>query len=87
MLTKEELEAKYGSDWELETLDRVMNLREPEAEKLWDAIEELIKTREGIRAADDFEWVNHPRKLTEAEECTLIETIDRLMALLERLER
>lgn len=86
MLTKEDLEERYGSDWELETLDRVMVLGNPEAEKLWDIIEDLINTRDGIRAENDFDWFKSPRELSHDEERTLIKTIDRLMILLDRLE-
>ena len=85
MLTKEDLEKKYGSDWELETLDRLLGLDtpDPHGEKLWDTIERLLETRDGIRDQTDM-LVKQGRELTSAEEASLIETIDELMTLLDR---
>lgn len=85
--TEKELEKRYGSDWRLETMDRLLVVAPPDpvAEDLWDKIETLTGVRDGLRDETDM-LVEEGRDLTSAEAVSLAETVGNLIALLDRLE-
>ncbi len=88
MQSEDDLQKRYGSDWQLETLNRLLALDKPnsDADKLWEFIEHYTKIREGLRDQVGG-LVMRGRELTRADEKTYTKVVHKLLALLDRLER
>jgi hypothetical protein len=74
-------------DWWLETTYRVVELDNPKARDLYGAIWALNNIKEGTRDLDGTDWLEAPRDLTPTENQALVDGAEKLIALLNKLER
>jgi hypothetical protein len=74
-------------DWWLETIYRVVELDNPKAKDLYGAIWALNNVKEGTRNTNGTDWLKAPRDLTSTEYDALIDGAEKLIALLDKLER
>ena len=74
-------------DWWIETIYRVLELDDPKANDLYGAIWALNNIKEGTRDKKGIEWLKAPRDLTPTENHALIDGAEKLIALLDKLER
>ena len=74
-------------NWWLETIYRVLELDDPKANDLYGAIWALINIKEGTRDRNAIVWLEAPRDPTPPENQALIAGAEKLIALLNRLER
>ena len=74
-------------DWWLETVYRVVELDDPKASDLYGAIWAINNIKEGKRDTNGIDWLAAPRDLTPTENQALIDGAEKLIALLNRLER
>jgi hypothetical protein len=74
-------------DWWIETIYRVLELDDPKANDLYGAIWALNNIKEGTRDKKGIDWLEAPRDLTPTENNALIDGAEKLITLLNRLER
>ena len=74
-------------DWWLETTYRVVELDNPKAHDLYGAIWALNNIKEGTRDMNGIDWLEAPRDLTPTENQALNDGAEKLIALLNGLER
>ena len=74
-------------DWWLETIYRVVELDYPKTNDLYGAIWALNNIKEGTRDINGTDWLKAPRDLTPTENHALIDGAEKLIALLDKLER
>jgi len=76
-----------NEDWWLETVYRVVELDNPKAKDLYGAIWALNNIKEGTRKTNGTDWIEAPRDLTATENQALVDGAEKLIALLDKLER
>jgi len=76
-----------NEDWWLETVYRVVELDNPKAKDLYGAIWALNNIKEGTRKTNGTDWIEAPRDLTATENQALVDGAEKLITLLDKLER